>query len=117
MFGEFQRHLFIHFRLLSFPVGYTTHDVLYRWNSGRSAVAIAEDMKLSQFDLVDCPAGNMTDSIVHNTALAGATVLNADDDMDGSNPNAKLYVCKYGEFHVGDTVRPGRMIWLSALSR
>ncbi|XP_065078332.1 gamma-aminobutyric acid receptor alpha-like [Ochlerotatus camptorhynchus] len=70
--------------------GYTTHDVLYRWNSGRSAVAIAEDMKLSQFDLVDCPAGNMTDSVVHNTALAGATVLNADDDIE-----TKLYVSNY----------------------
>lgn len=26
-------------------------------------MAIAEDMKLSQFDLVDCPAGNITDVV------------------------------------------------------
>lgn len=45
-------------------VGYTTRDVIYRWNPSRQ-VAIAEDMKLSQFDLVDCPAGNTTDRVVH----------------------------------------------------
>ncbi|XP_066154466.1 gamma-aminobutyric acid receptor alpha-like [Euwallacea fornicatus] len=39
--------------------GYTKKDVLYRWNSARQ-VAIAEDMKLSQFDLIDTPAGNQT---------------------------------------------------------
>lgn len=44
-------------------VGYTTSDVIYRWNKERPAVAIAEDMKLSQFDLVDCPAGNLTDVV------------------------------------------------------
>ena len=44
-------------------VGYTTTDVIYRWNKERPAVAIAEDMKLSQFDLVDCPAGNITDVV------------------------------------------------------
>ncbi|XP_061401359.1 gamma-aminobutyric acid receptor alpha-like, partial [Musca vetustissima] len=43
--------------------GYTTADVIYRWNKERPAVAIAEDMKLSQFDLVDCPAGNLTDVV------------------------------------------------------
>ncbi|XP_059216610.1 gamma-aminobutyric acid receptor alpha-like isoform X2 [Stomoxys calcitrans] len=43
--------------------GYTTSDVIYRWNNERPAVAIAEDMKLSQFDLVDCPAGNLTDVV------------------------------------------------------
>ncbi|SPP76489.1 gamma-aminobutyric acid receptor alpha-like [Drosophila guanche] len=47
--------------------GYTTSDVIYRWNKERPAVAIAEDMKLSQFDLVDCPAGNLTD-IVYKAA-------------------------------------------------
>lgn len=46
------------------PVGYTTRDVVYRWNPARQ-VAIAEDMKLSQFDLVDCPSGNTTDRVVH----------------------------------------------------
>ncbi|XP_052871902.1 gamma-aminobutyric acid receptor alpha-like [Anopheles cruzii] len=95
--------------------GYTTNDVLYRWNSGRSAVAIAEDMKLSQFDLVDCPAGNVTDRVVHNTASAGATVLNGAASnvdlelglvLDGGtgrttaaggsgNANGKLYVSEY----------------------
>ncbi|XP_050094954.1 gamma-aminobutyric acid receptor alpha-like [Anopheles aquasalis] len=94
--------------------GYTTNDVLYRWNSGRSAVAIAEDMKLSQFDLVDCPAGNVTDRVVHNTASAGATVLNGATNADlelglgldggttgrvtgaaGNADNGKLYVSEY----------------------
>ncbi|XP_058055080.1 gamma-aminobutyric acid receptor alpha-like [Anopheles bellator] len=95
--------------------GYTTNDVLYRWNSGRSAVAIAEDMKLSQFDLVDCPAGNVTDRVVHNTASAGATVLNGASNADlelglvldggtgratatgggSGNSNGKLYVSEY----------------------
>lgn len=72
--------------------------MLYRWNSGRSAVAIAEDMKLSQFDLVDCPAGNVTDRVVHSTASMGAAVLNSaegDPDAVGLDPNAKLYVCEY----------------------
>ncbi|XP_059487386.1 gamma-aminobutyric acid receptor alpha-like isoform X2 [Neocloeon triangulifer] len=40
--------------------GYTTQDVLYRWNPARQ-VAIADDMKLSQFDLIANPAGNQTD--------------------------------------------------------
>ncbi|XP_055691528.1 gamma-aminobutyric acid receptor alpha-like [Lutzomyia longipalpis] len=44
--------------------GYTTTDVVYRWNQKRQ-VAIAEDMKLSQFDLVDCPAENVTDTVLH----------------------------------------------------
>ncbi|KAI4476382.1 hypothetical protein M0804_013653 [Polistes exclamans] len=37
--------------------GYTTRDVIYKWNSDRQ-VAIAEDMKLSQFDLVANPTAN-----------------------------------------------------------
>lgn len=44
-----------------FTVGYTTRDVIYKWNSARQ-VAIAEDMKLSQFDLVANPTAN------HSTA-------------------------------------------------
>lgn len=48
-------------------VGYTNTDVIYKWNGARQAVAIAEDMKLSQFDLVDCPAANLTDTITHNS--------------------------------------------------
>ncbi|XP_025992309.2 gamma-aminobutyric acid receptor alpha-like isoform X2 [Solenopsis invicta] len=41
--------------------GYTTRDVIYKWNSARQ-VAISEDMKLSQFDLVANPTAN------HSTA-------------------------------------------------
>ncbi|XP_063224961.1 gamma-aminobutyric acid receptor alpha-like [Bacillus rossius redtenbacheri] len=40
--------------------GYSARDVLYRWNGARQ-VAIAEDMKLSQFDLIDTPSANQTD--------------------------------------------------------
>lgn len=50
-------------------VGYTTSDVIYRWNKERPAVAIAEDMKLSQFDLVDCPAGNLTDIVYKASSM------------------------------------------------
>lgn len=58
--------MIFHFSFLHYTVGYTTSDVIYKWNGARQAVAIAEDMKLSQFDLVDCPAGNMTDVVIHN---------------------------------------------------
>ncbi|XP_040171724.1 gamma-aminobutyric acid receptor alpha-like [Anopheles arabiensis] len=90
--------------------GYTTNDVLYRWNSGRTAVTIADDMKLSQFDLVEWPAGNVTDRVVHNTASAGATVLNGMGSADlelglgldggvgratGGEGNGKLYMSEY----------------------
>lgn len=44
---------------MKFLVGYTKNDVLYRWNAARQ-VAIAPDMKLSQFDLIGTPAGNQT---------------------------------------------------------
>ena len=43
-------------------VGYTTTDVEYRWNKARQ-VAIAEDMKLSQFDLIATPSDNQTDEL------------------------------------------------------
>ncbi|XP_068084324.1 gamma-aminobutyric acid receptor alpha-like isoform X2 [Anabrus simplex] len=43
--------------------GYTTNDVLYRWNRQRT-VAIAEDMKLSQFDLIATPSANQTDVLL-----------------------------------------------------
>lgn len=98
------------FLLSLLSVGYTSADVLYRWNSGRSAVAIAEDMKLSQFDLVDCPAGNVTDRVVHSTASVGATVLNNVDDIDGLDRNAKLYVCKYFPIAVGSRQTNGEQI-------
>jgi hypothetical protein len=42
---------------MQLSVGYTSTDVVYKWNTARQAVAIAEDMKLSQFDLVEFPAG------------------------------------------------------------
>lgn len=50
-------------------VGYTTEDVVYRWNANRQ-VAIAEDMKLSQFDLIANPSANHTDRIPHPHAYA-----------------------------------------------
>lgn len=49
-----------------FSVGYTSRDVIYRWNQNRQ-VAIAEDMKLSQFDLIATPAANHTDTVVSIT--------------------------------------------------
>lgn len=62
-------------------VGYTTSDILYRWNRARQAVAIAEDMKLSQFDLVDCPASNVTDQIFQSIT-------------DSQGTSQSVYVCK-----------------------
>lgn len=67
-------------------VGYTNSDVIYKWKNPQKAVEIADDMKLSQFDLVDCPAGNMTDKIGHNKN---------DPDMLITVP----YVCKYRFVH------------------
>ena len=37
-------------------VGYTTADVLYKWN--KRAVAISEDLRMSQFDLIEVPSSN-----------------------------------------------------------
>ncbi|XP_014612543.1 PREDICTED: gamma-aminobutyric acid receptor alpha-like isoform X2 [Polistes canadensis] len=50
--------------------GYTTRDVIYKWNSDRQ-VAIAEDMKLSQFDLVANPTANhsTTPSLSHEYSM------------------------------------------------
>lgn len=42
-------------------------------------MAIAEDMKLSQFDLVDCPAGNLTDVVYK------AAVPNSQNVIDENN--------------------------------
>nr|CAD7260340.1 unnamed protein product [Timema shepardi] len=47
---------------LKFGIGYTVGDVVYRWNKARQ-VAIAEDMKLSQFDLIATPSANQTDQL------------------------------------------------------
>ncbi|EDW19127.2 gamma-aminobutyric acid receptor alpha-like [Drosophila mojavensis] len=65
--------------------GYTTSDVIYRWNKERPAVAIAEDMKLSQFDLVDCPAGNLTD-IVYKAAAPMPQSYNNKDTLSTKQP-------------------------------
>lgn len=37
-------------------VGYQSTDVIYRWNN--RAVAISEDLRMSQFDLIDVPSSN-----------------------------------------------------------
>ncbi|XP_067644044.1 gamma-aminobutyric acid receptor alpha-like isoform X2 [Eurosta solidaginis] len=67
--------------------GYTTADVVYRWNRERPAVAIAEDMKLSQFDLVDCPAGNLTDVIYKAAAPHDGTHTSAGSSRSSNNRN------------------------------
>ncbi|XP_030372009.1 gamma-aminobutyric acid receptor alpha-like [Scaptodrosophila lebanonensis] len=69
--------------------GYTTADVIYRWNKERPAVAIAEDMKLSQFDLVDCPAGNLTD-IVYKAAAPMPMQYNHKDVPKQSNKDKPI---------------------------
>lgn len=51
-------------------VGYTSQDVIYKWNAARQ-VAIAEDMKLSQFDLIATPAANHTDSVINSGLKSG----------------------------------------------
>lgn len=51
-------------------VGYTSRDVIYQWNRARQ-VAIAEDMKLSQFDLIATPAANHTDTVVNSDIKSG----------------------------------------------
>ncbi|KAG8333696.1 Gamma-aminobutyric acid receptor subunit alpha-4 [Homalodisca vitripennis] len=53
---------------LSVAVGYTVNDVLYVWN-GKRQVAIADDMKLSQFDLIATPAANQTDMLKTGTKM------------------------------------------------
>ncbi|XP_054735132.1 gamma-aminobutyric acid receptor alpha-like [Anastrepha obliqua] len=67
--------------------GYTTADVVYRWNRERPAVAIAEDMKLSQFDLVDCPAGNLTDVIYKAAAPHDGSHTSSGSGSSGNNKN------------------------------
>ncbi|KAK5643820.1 hypothetical protein RI129_007665 [Pyrocoelia pectoralis] len=50
--------------------GYSSQDVIYQWNRARQ-VAIAEDMKLSQFDLIATPAANHTDTVVNSDIKSG----------------------------------------------
>lgn len=52
-------------------VGYTTTDLVYRWNEVRPAVTIADDIKLSQFDLIHCPTANLTEAIYKVIAVNG----------------------------------------------
>nr|XP_014088506.1 gamma-aminobutyric acid receptor alpha-like isoform X2 [Bactrocera oleae] len=99
--------------------GYTTADVVYRWNRERPAVAIAEDMKLSQFDLVDCPAGNLTDVIykaaaphdaTHNSHKPGNANRNSNNYYNKNagndyNPNRKSQ--KYGSKSMTTFAGPG----------
>jgi len=48
---------------ISFVVAYSTDDVIYEWRFGRlNSVEIAEDMTLSQFDLLQTPCFNNTSS-------------------------------------------------------
>lgn len=49
-------------------------------------MAIAEDMKLSQFDLVDCPAGNLTD-IVYKAAAPTPYSYSNKDMLSAKQPN------------------------------
>ncbi|KAH8270179.1 hypothetical protein KR018_005378 [Drosophila ironensis] len=73
--------------------GYTTSDVIYRWNKERPAVAIAEDMKLSQFDLVDCPAGNLTDIVYKAAATMPLRRIYNNKDLPhagGARPTSKV---------------------------
>uniref|UniRef100_A0A1A9WE44 Neurotransmitter-gated ion-channel ligand-binding domain-containing protein n=1 Tax=Glossina brevipalpis TaxID=37001 RepID=A0A1A9WE44_9MUSC len=72
--------------------GYTTTDV------ERPAVAIAEDMKLSQFDLVDCPAGNLTDvvykaaaPIYHDSNNINYQHKNNNNNNDYANADQTIY--------------------------
>ncbi|XP_053953477.1 gamma-aminobutyric acid receptor alpha-like [Anastrepha ludens] len=107
--------------------GYTTADVVYRWNRERPAVAIAEDMKLSQFDLVDCPAGNLTDVIYKAAAphdgshtSSGSSSRSSGNNKNGNrnsnnyynknaanNFNHNRYNQKYGSKSMSTFAGPG----------
>ncbi|CAG9835258.1 unnamed protein product [Diabrotica balteata] len=54
--------------------GYTKKDVLYRWNYARQ-VAIADDMKLSQFDLIGTPSGNNSFNPFNGDIRSGITTV------------------------------------------
>lgn len=56
--------------MIIISVGYTIKDVQYRWNS--RAVAISEDLRMSQFDLIDVPSSN--ESITVGSENVGASV-------------------------------------------
>ncbi|XP_056645522.1 gamma-aminobutyric acid receptor alpha-like isoform X1 [Diorhabda sublineata] len=60
--------------LMIISVGYTNNDLIYKWNNARQ-VAIADDMKLSQFDLIATPAGNNTINIFNSNAKSEYSML------------------------------------------
>nr|XP_022901633.1 gamma-aminobutyric acid receptor alpha-like [Onthophagus taurus] len=60
--------------------GYTTRDVIYKWNRARQIVT-AEDMKLSQFDLIGTPTANYTDAITGGDTLSDVTTNNTEFSM------------------------------------
>lgn len=70
-----------HFLFKSFSVGYTSKDLVYRWNRARQ-VAIADDMKLSQFDLIASLAANHTDTIINS------------DTKTGVLRHSNIFICK-----------------------
>lgn len=55
-----------------YSVGYTNKDVLYRWNA--RAVAISDDLRMSQFDLIDVPSSNESIRVGENFAGRGKGV-------------------------------------------
>uniref|UniRef100_A0A6P7FGI4 Gamma-aminobutyric acid receptor alpha-like n=1 Tax=Diabrotica virgifera virgifera TaxID=50390 RepID=A0A6P7FGI4_DIAVI len=71
--------------------GYTKKDVLYRWNFARQ-VAIADDMKLSQFDLIGTPSGNNSFNPFNGDIRSGNN-----KNQNGNNKFAVVhYFTKYG---------------------
>ncbi|KAG8225043.1 hypothetical protein J437_LFUL000021 [Ladona fulva] len=88
-------------KILFLSVGYTTRDVLYRWNAARR-VAIAEDMKLSQFDLITTPTANQTDALKSGRGRAAAVnVLKGASNEVSSNDNRVFHA--RGKFPPAET--------------
>lgn len=63
-------------------VGYTTTDLIYRWNEVRPAVTIADDIKLSQFDLIHCPTANLTEAIYKVTSINKTNIVSHNTSLD-----------------------------------
>ncbi len=56
-----QFQFFCHYFILVITDGYGIEDVLYVWTHGPSkSIKMASDMRMSQFDLIGHPAGNLT---------------------------------------------------------
>jgi len=77
-------------------VGYTTADVLYRWNS--RTVAISDDLKMSQFDLIDVPSSN--ESIRIGSESVGKTVGELNQHHDNDTINKKKVFSALQEYSV-----------------